>query len=289
MESVIQIAVLFAVIALCIGYISQFIAQDCVLESKKTEQLEIMNPSDASGNNKLVTIDIVQEDFMATDRKCTIVVELFHGIVPKTAENFFQLCRQNRYAGVPFHRIINGFMIQGGDITHQDGTGGESIYGEAFEDENFTLRHDTEGLLSMANSGPHTNTSQFFITLAATPHLDGKHVVFGKVVKGMEHVRNIGTSPVDFNDKPIQDIKIFYSEEGDSDKENLEPTKPNSSVELSTSTTFPTIESSKSFPTVESSTKYTLPTIDSHKSEPMGFSIGASDFEHDQYSPYGNW
>jgi len=147
-----------------------------------------------------------------------IYMELFTDVVPKTAENFRQLCTGEQirngmpigYKNSTFHRIIKEFMLQGGDFVKGDGTGSYSIYGESFNDENFILRHDQPGLLSMANSGPNTNGCQFFITCKPCEWLDGKHVVFGKIIDGtsMLNMRRLENVPTGYADKPKYKITI---------------------------------------------------------------------------------
>ncbi len=164
---------------------------------------QILFPQKNKDKKKMVdsmTVAIIQTNMG------TIELELFADKTPKTVENFVGLANKGYYNGVIFHRVIDNFMIQGGDPTGT-GRGGQSLWGGKFEDEFVPeLKHNGAGILSMANAGPNTNGSQFFITLKETPWLDGRHTVFGKVIKGMEVVQAIGKVPTNQQDRPLKDV-----------------------------------------------------------------------------------
>lgn len=171
----------------------------------------------AAANVKEVTEKVFFEISIGGEEVGRIEMGLFGNTVPKTVENFKLLCTGEKgvgYEGSIFHRVISNFMLQGGDFDKRNGMGGHCVHDDCvngkFKDENFKIKHFV-GALSMANAGPGTNGSQFFITTAETPWLDGKHVVFGKIVKGMDVVRKIEKNKTGAQDRPIKEVKIVKS------------------------------------------------------------------------------
>ena len=185
-------------------------------QNKKQNKKLKKNKKKKELKNKIIDVD----DFNDTVSTCflditidnepqnQIIIQLFDETVPKTCKNFRYLCYRGAYKNTPFHRVIKDFMIQSGDFTNKDGTGGYSIYGPKFKDENFELTHNQPGLLSMANSGPDSNGSQFFITTKKTPWLDSKHVVFGIILKGFDTVQKIENLETNSNDTPLKNVII---------------------------------------------------------------------------------
>ena len=207
---------LIFVLSICFGYILDGIYLNFLEPGKKPKtsveleeeyQQEKIETVYEAVERKRVFVDIDKTGFLSETRTQRIVIELYDDMVPTTAQNFYELCKANAYAKTPFHRVINNFMIQGGDFVNHDGTGGKSIYGEDFKDENFELKNRT-AFVAMANSGPDTNSSQFFILLKDSAHLDGKHVVFGKVIQNMNFIYEIGAVETNINDEPIDAVLI---------------------------------------------------------------------------------
>lgn len=196
--------------------------EDIVEDSEEEEDDEDINTEDANSFFQMTetaehfdpNVDqepgektLVYLDISTNGHRERIIIELNIGIVPKTCNNFLTLCEKKAYKNTKFHRVIKDFMIQGGDFTNNDGTGGISIYGNTFEDENFTLKNK-KGTIAMANSGANTNGSQFFINLIDTPWLDNKHVVFGNIVKGIDLIEWIGEQETTQVDVPVTDVII---------------------------------------------------------------------------------
>ena len=203
---------------------SRGLFQANLYDDKEVKEKPVDPPKEVNKENPVVFLDIKIGDKEAR----RVELELFKDKVPKTSENFRCLCTGEKgeklhYKGSIFHRVIKNFMIQGGDFENANGTGGESIYGKKFDDENFAYNLSREGLLAMANSGPNTNGSQFFITLKDCPWLNGKHVVFGKVIKGMDIVKEVEAVETDGQDKPK--INVVIENCGEIKKEEKEEPK----------------------------------------------------------------
>ena len=219
-----RIITFLILVAVCIII---YLLYNCYISvHNKISDEEIVNiQEETSLSNKIEEhfIDVVEENKIKKEKNLemklkikneeyVVELQLYDNVVPLTCKNFRHIAKKGiknkKYDNSIFHRVIPGFMIQGGDIINGNGTGSVSIYGDNFEDENFKIKHTKKGLLSMANSGPDSNGSQFFITTVPTPHLDNKHVVFGEVMKGFDIIQKIENTPTDASDKPYQDVII---------------------------------------------------------------------------------
>lgn len=212
------IKLFIAVVIILIIYLS-YVFYNNYKNSKLEDEIVIKSqPEGFKNKEKANLIEIKEEKNLIMKIKKggsihNVELKLYDDITPLTCKNFRFIAKKGingkTYSNCIFHRVIRDFMIQGGDIVNGDGTGSVSIYGNKFEDENFKIKHSKPFLLSMANSGPNTNGSQFFITTVPTPHLDNKHVVFGEVINGMNIIKEIENSSTDSSDKPYEDIKII--------------------------------------------------------------------------------
>ena len=212
------IKLFIAVVIILIIYLS-YVFYNNYKNSKLEDEIVIKSqPEGFKNKEKANLIEIKEEKNLIMKIKKggsvhNVELKLYDDITPLTCKNFRFIAKKGingkTYNNCIFHRVIRDFMIQGGDTVNGDGTGSVSIYGNKFEDENFKIKHSKPFLLSMANSGPNTNGSQFFITTVPTPHLDNKHVVFGEVINGMNIIKEIENSSTDSSDKPYEDIKII--------------------------------------------------------------------------------
>jgi len=191
------------------GLFKSLIKNTKIYEEKPTKTTGLDVPEKVNDNNPKVFLDIT----IGNGEKQRVEFELFEDVVPKTVENFRNICSNENgfgytYKNSVFHKLIKNSLLQGGDFENGNGTGGASIYGRTFNDENFIYNHSGPGLLTMANTGKNTNNSQFWITLNKNPFLDGYHVVFGKVISGMEVIKEIAQCPVNQQNVLESTVKI---------------------------------------------------------------------------------